>query len=70
MVKDPVCKMDVNEKTAKIKSEYKGTTYYFCNRPAVSQPLIKTLQSTSSDRKENDLCALTFFFYQFPSHQL
>lgn len=31
MAKDPVCKMDVNEKTAKLKSEYKNTTYYFCN---------------------------------------
>ena len=30
MVLDPVCKMDVNEKTAKWKSEYKGKTYYFC----------------------------------------
>lgn len=30
MAKDPVCKMDVDEKTAKIKSEYKGKTYYFC----------------------------------------
>jgi len=31
MVKDPVCKMDVNEKTAKLKSDYNGKTYYFCN---------------------------------------
>jgi YHS domain-containing protein len=30
MAKDPVCKMNVDEKTAKFKSEYKGTTYYFC----------------------------------------
>jgi YHS domain-containing protein len=30
MAIDPVCKMKVNEKTAKIKSEYKGKTYYFC----------------------------------------
>lgn len=30
MVLDPVCKMEVNEKTAKWKSEYKGKTYYFC----------------------------------------
>jgi len=27
---DPVCKMDVDEATAKLKSEYKGKTYYFC----------------------------------------
>lgn len=27
---DPVCKMQVDEKTAPAKSDYKGTTYYFC----------------------------------------
>lgn len=30
MAKDLVCKMEVNEETAKSKSEYKGKTYYFC----------------------------------------
>jgi YHS domain-containing protein len=30
MAVDPVCKMNVDEKTAKGKSEYKGKTYYFC----------------------------------------
>ena len=30
MAIDPVCKMNVEEKTAKFKSEYKGKTYYFC----------------------------------------
>jgi len=30
MVMDPVCNMDVDEKTAPAKSEYKGKTYYFC----------------------------------------
>jgi YHS domain-containing protein len=30
MAKDPVCGMNVDEKTAKSKSEYKGKTYYFC----------------------------------------
>ncbi len=30
MVIDPVCKMDVDEKTAKWKSEYQGEMYYFC----------------------------------------
>jgi len=33
MVKDPVCGMNVNEKTAKLKSEYMGKTYYFCSKP-------------------------------------
>lgn len=31
MAKDPVCKMEVNEETAKFKSEYEGKTYYFCS---------------------------------------
>ena len=31
MAKDPVCKMEVNEKTSKLKSDYNGKTYYFCN---------------------------------------
>ena len=30
MVKDPVCGMDVDEKTAQHKSDYQGKTYYFC----------------------------------------
>ncbi|MFQ5821751.1 MAG: YHS domain-containing protein [Candidatus Heimdallarchaeota archaeon] len=27
---DPVCKMTIDEKTAKWKSEYQEITYYFC----------------------------------------
>lgn len=30
MAIDPICKMVVDEKNAKYKSEYKGKTYYFC----------------------------------------
>jgi len=30
MAVDPVCKMEVYEKTATYKSEYQGKTYYFC----------------------------------------
>jgi YHS domain-containing protein len=30
VAKDPVCGMEVNEKTAKYKTEYLGKTYYFC----------------------------------------
>ncbi len=30
MAIDPVCKMTVDEKTAKWKSDFKGATYYFC----------------------------------------
>lgn len=31
MAIDPVCKMKVDEKKFSIKSEYKGTNYYFCS---------------------------------------
>ena len=31
MAKDPVCGMQVDEKTAAGKSEYKGQTHYFCS---------------------------------------
>lgn len=30
MAIDPVCKMEVDETTAKWKTEYRGKTYYFC----------------------------------------
>jgi Cu+-exporting ATPase len=32
MAIDPVCKMTVSEDKAAAKSEYKGKTYYFCNK--------------------------------------
>lgn len=31
MAKDPVCGMQVSEATAAAKTDYKGTTYYFCS---------------------------------------
>jgi YHS domain-containing protein len=31
MALDPICGMTVNEKTAQLKSEYDGQTYYFCS---------------------------------------
>jgi YHS domain-containing protein len=30
MAVDPVCKMNMDEKTAKLTSDYKGKKYYFC----------------------------------------
>ncbi len=30
MAIDPVCKMEVDEASAKWKTEYRGKTYYFC----------------------------------------
>ena len=31
MVLDVVCRMEIDEKTAKWKSDYNGKTYYFCS---------------------------------------
>lgn len=31
MAKDPVCGMEIDEKTAAAKSEHMGKTYYFCS---------------------------------------
>ena len=31
MVKDPVCGMEIDPKTATGKSDYQGQTYYFCS---------------------------------------
>lgn len=31
LAKDPICGMEVIEKIAKHKTEYKGKIYYFCN---------------------------------------
>lgn len=31
MAKDPVCGMQVDERTASAKSTYKGQTHYFCS---------------------------------------
>ena len=30
MAIDPVCHMEINEKSAPAKLDYKGKTYYFC----------------------------------------
>lgn len=30
MARDPVCGMEVDERTAPAKTTYKGQTYYFC----------------------------------------
>ncbi|MEM0150228.1 MAG: YHS domain-containing protein [Thermoplasmata archaeon] len=36
MLRDPVCGMDVDEKS-KYKSEYNGKTYYFCSESCKKQ---------------------------------
>lgn len=32
MTKDPVCKMEVDEKESKFITTYKGRNYYFCSK--------------------------------------
>lgn len=32
MTQDPVCKMEVDEKTAAATSTYRGQTYFFCSK--------------------------------------
>jgi len=32
MAKDPICGVNVDEKTAKYKSDHMGKTYYFCSQ--------------------------------------
>lgn len=44
MVKDPVCGMNVDEKTAKLKSDFTGKTYYFC-APSCKATFDKTRQN-------------------------
>jgi YHS domain-containing protein len=40
MAIDPVCGMEVNEKTAAATYEYKGKTYYFC-APGCKEDFVK-----------------------------
>lgn len=45
MAIDPVCKMEVDEKSAAATSEYQGKTYYFC-APGCKRPSTRTRRST------------------------
>jgi len=57
MVKDPVCGMNVDEKTGTLKSEYMGKTYYFCSQSCkeVFEKNPKRFAEDSED-KEDDCC--------------
>jgi YHS domain-containing protein len=37
MANDPICGMEVEEQTAKFKSEYGSQTYYFCSEKCKEQ---------------------------------
>jgi len=51
---DVVCGMEVDEKTTKWKSEYKGKTYYFCGpmcKVEFDENPAKSIDSDSSQNK-------------------
>lgn len=37
IAQDPVCHMEVDPRTAKYKSEYRGQNYYFCSRMCLKE---------------------------------
>lgn len=45
MTQDPVCKMEVDEKTVAATSTYQGQPYFFCSK-GCKEELIKTRRST------------------------
>jgi len=55
MVKDPVCGMNVDEKTAKFKSEYMGKTYYFCNQ-SCKEVFDKNPKRFAEDSEDRENC--------------
>jgi YHS domain-containing protein len=55
MAMDPVCKMQVDEKTARFTSEYRGKTYYFCSagcKQAFDQDPARYEQAQASGRHQ------------------
>ena len=53
MAVDPICKMDVDEKTAKFTSEYNGKKYYFC-APGCKKNLMKIQKNTQKNNLRTD----------------
>ncbi|MFH1584186.1 MAG: YHS domain-containing protein, partial [Actinomycetota bacterium] len=49
------CKMEVNEKTAQFKSEYKGKTYYFC-APGCKKAFNENPEKYLEKPKEHKCC--------------
>ena len=59
MAKDPICNMDVDEKTAKYKSTYEGKTYYFCApgcKTTFDKNPTKYLKETSGGHSGHSCC--------------
>jgi YHS domain-containing protein len=58
--KDPICGMNVDEKTATYKSEYGGKTYYFCAAACKSTfdngPHKYVSEATRSPHEHHECC--------------
>jgi YHS domain-containing protein len=52
MTKDPVCGMEVDQKSAAAESEYQGRTYYFCS-PGCKNAFDKEPQKYVSKSQEH-----------------
>ena len=55
MAKDPVCGMEVDEKRAVAKSEYKGKTYYF-RAPGCKKVFDENSQKYLKEKPEQTHC--------------
>ncbi len=55
MAIDPVCMMQVDEKTAKYQSEYKGGKYYFC-APGCKEAFDKDPQKYIQPPRQQGCC--------------
>jgi YHS domain-containing protein len=55
MAKDPVCGMMVDEKKAKLKSDYEGKTYYFC-APSCKATFDKDPAKYNSGKSSSGCC--------------
>jgi YHS domain-containing protein len=56
MAIDPVCKMEVDPKTAPAKTEYQGQTYYFCApgcKVAFEKDPEKYLKEATGDKRHH-----------------
>jgi len=59
MAKDPVCGMEVDERTATATAEYQGATYYFCvpgcKKAFETEPerYVRAAPETSSDDSQH-----------------
>jgi len=66
MEKDPVCGMDVDPKTSKLKHEHAGKTYYFCNPKCLAK--FKESPEQFLAKKKTDSPVANDVIYTCPMH--